>query len=285
MLSTTRHIPFRDLHILSEKGPFLLMTMHPYRKSQNQSDKTKCHIIVDYTTITDRRRTVSSRNDNHPTGVVKPVNGIQSFPLIAKYDSYRRDGVKSQPRTFLVKFKAWVVMILNAIHQSQSTAKLCFMCLLAIWNRHRSVISSVKWLNRSKENTRRKHFHHLCAFYFTIRPWSNLTRFPEATSHASKWEKLTSMYLNFLLKQKKKNKKKKKQKKKKKKQKYRGMFETQKSRNKTGSGEIGLFVICKSQIGTGLFVRRSKRPLLACRTRCKCSMETSRSKVKSKIRL
>ena len=32
---------------------------------------------------------------------------------------------------------------------------------------------------------------------------------------------------------------------------------------------------CKSQIGTGPGVRRSKRPLLACRTRCKCSMETS----------
>ena len=32
---------------------------------------------------------------------------------------------------------------------------------------------------------------------------------------------------------------------------------------------------CKSQSGTGPGVRRSKRPLLACRTRCKCSMGTS----------
>ena len=31
----------------------------------------------------------------------------------------------------------------------------------------------------------------------------------------------------------------------------------------------------KSQSGTGPGVRRSKRPLLACRTRCKCSMEIS----------
>ena len=31
---------------------------------------------------------------------------------------------------------------------------------------------------------------------------------------------------------------------------------------------------CKSQSGTGPGVRRSKRPLLECRTRCKCSMET-----------
>ena len=32
-------------------------------------------------------------------------------------------------------------------------------------------------------------------------------------------------------------------------------------------------------------VRRSKRPLLACRTRCICSMETLHNKVKSQIRL
>ena len=34
---------------------------------------------------------------------------------------------------------------------------------------------------------------------------------------------------------------------------------------------------CKSQSRTGPGVRRSKRPLMACRTRCKCSMETSRN--------
>ena len=38
---------------------------------------------------------------------------------------------------------------------------------------------------------------------------------------------------------------------------------------------------CKSQSGTGPGVRRSKRPLLACRTRCICSMETLHNKVKS----
>ena len=39
-----------------------------------------------------------------------------------------------------------------------------------------------------------------------------------------------------------------------------------------------------TQCGTGQGVRRSKRPLLACRTRWKCSMETSHNKVKSQIR-
>ena len=65
------------------------------------------------------------------------------------------------------------------------------------------------------------------------------------------------------------------------KMKYRGMFETHvhKSGNKTSSGEIGLDIkkTCKSQSGTGPGVRRSKLPLLACCTRCKCSTETSQN--------
>ena len=55
-----------------------------------------------------------------------------------------------------------------------------------------------------------------------------------------------------------------------KKQKYRGMFETQKSRNKTSSGDIGLNIrtlaspkVEQDQVSGGV-----KRPLLACRTRC-----------------
>ena len=38
----------------------------------------------DYTTIADRLRTVSLGNDSHPSGVVKPVYGIPTFPLTAK---------------------------------------------------------------------------------------------------------------------------------------------------------------------------------------------------------
>ena len=37
----------------------------------------------DYSTIANRLRTVSWGNDSHPTGVVKPVNGIPTFPLTA----------------------------------------------------------------------------------------------------------------------------------------------------------------------------------------------------------
>ena len=54
------------------------------------------------------------------------------------------------------------------------------------------------------------------------------------------------------------------------------MFETQKSGNKTGSGKIGLDIrtdASQSQSGTSPGVRRSKRPMLACHTRCKCSIE------------
>ena len=49
------------------------------------------------------------------------------------------------------------------------------------------------------------------------------------------------------------------------KQKYREMFETQKSGNKTSSGEIST---CKSESVTGPGVRKSKHPRLACHTCC-----------------
>ena len=39
---------------------------------------------VDYTTIAGRFRTVSWSNNNYPTGEVKPVYGIPTFPLTAK---------------------------------------------------------------------------------------------------------------------------------------------------------------------------------------------------------
>ena len=38
----------------------------------------------DYTTIANRLRTVSWSNDNYPTGVVKPVYRIPSFPITTK---------------------------------------------------------------------------------------------------------------------------------------------------------------------------------------------------------
>ena len=39
---------------------------------------------VDYTTIADRLKTDSWSNNSHPTGVVKPIYGIPTFPLTAK---------------------------------------------------------------------------------------------------------------------------------------------------------------------------------------------------------
>ena len=53
-------------------------------KIQKQRDNTKTPPKkFDYTTIADRLRTVSWGNDSHPTGVVKPVYGIPTFPLTA----------------------------------------------------------------------------------------------------------------------------------------------------------------------------------------------------------
>ena len=50
-------------------------------QSNNTNNATK---KFDYTTIADRLRTVSLGNDSNPTGVVKPVYGIQTFPLTTK---------------------------------------------------------------------------------------------------------------------------------------------------------------------------------------------------------
>ena len=62
------------------------------------------------------------------------------------------------------------------------------------------------------------------------------------------------------------------------KQKYLGMFETPKSGNKTSSGEIGLNILTpaspkvrQDQVSGGV------SSSIACRTRCKCSVETSRN--------
>ena len=52
-------------------------------KSKKQRDNTTT-LPKTYTTIADRPRTVSSSSDNHPTGVVEPVDGIPTLPLTAK---------------------------------------------------------------------------------------------------------------------------------------------------------------------------------------------------------
>ena len=63
------------------------MTKNPYtdKKIQNVTWQHKnATKNFDYTTIADRLRTVSWGNDIHPTGMVKPIYGIPTFPLTAK---------------------------------------------------------------------------------------------------------------------------------------------------------------------------------------------------------
>ena len=56
----------------------------PTEKSKTQRDNTKnATKNFDYTTITDRLRTVSWSNNSHPTGVVKTVYERSTFPLTA----------------------------------------------------------------------------------------------------------------------------------------------------------------------------------------------------------
>ena len=51
---------------------------------KRQPDNTNTTQNFDYTTIADRLRMVSWSNNSYQTDVVKPVYGIQTFPLTAK---------------------------------------------------------------------------------------------------------------------------------------------------------------------------------------------------------
>ena len=62
--------------VLWQKLPY-----HQQKIKRQHKDTTK---NFDYTTITDRLRMVSWSNLCHPTGLVKPVYVIPTFPLIAK---------------------------------------------------------------------------------------------------------------------------------------------------------------------------------------------------------
>ena len=62
------------------------MTKAPTPTENLKSNVTpqKRHQNSDYTTIADRLRALSWTNGSHPTGVVKPVYWIPTFPLTAK---------------------------------------------------------------------------------------------------------------------------------------------------------------------------------------------------------
>ena len=62
------------------------------RKKQQKKKKTWQHKHTtkkNFTTIAERLWTVSWSSDSHPKGVVKPVNGIPTFPLATK--TYQKD--------------------------------------------------------------------------------------------------------------------------------------------------------------------------------------------------
>ena len=68
--------------VLREKGRDLTRSYDKCPTSHRKNPKSnvttqKRNQNFDCTTIADRLRTVSYGNDNHPTGVVKPVNKIQ----------------------------------------------------------------------------------------------------------------------------------------------------------------------------------------------------------------
>ena len=69
----------RDLTKSYDKSPYTDREIQKATWQHKISTKN-----FDYLTIAGRLRTVSRGNDSHPTGVVKPVYGIPTFPLTEK---------------------------------------------------------------------------------------------------------------------------------------------------------------------------------------------------------
>ena len=75
-LDVTTIIKGRDLTQSYDKSP-----IHPQTNPKRNVRTQKRHQNFDNTTIADWLRTISWGNDSHPTGVVKPVDGIPILPL------------------------------------------------------------------------------------------------------------------------------------------------------------------------------------------------------------
>ena len=94
------HKAIKTFMLLREKGREFTQSYakspYTHRKTQKATwQHTNATQNFDYITITDRFRTVSWGNDSNPTGVVKPVYGIPTYPLTAK-------AVKQLPVEYLV---------------------------------------------------------------------------------------------------------------------------------------------------------------------------------------
>ena len=102
----------------------------PTEKSKKQRDNTKnATKNIYYTTIAESLRTVSWGSDSHPTGVVKPVYWIPTFPLTAK--------AKKQGRLWQNRLKPHEI---NLWYAGTGYLRACssYECFIvrAIWDLH-----------------------------------------------------------------------------------------------------------------------------------------------------
>ena len=76
----------REIFKVEEKAEEIGLSpkTNPPTHTEKSHKQHKKHQNFDYTTIADRLRTVSLRNNSYPTGVVKPFYGILTFPLTTK---------------------------------------------------------------------------------------------------------------------------------------------------------------------------------------------------------
>ena len=61
-------------------SPMTKKTLHPQKNPESNVATQKRHQNFDYTTISDRLRTISWSNNSNPTGVVKPVLRAPDLP-------------------------------------------------------------------------------------------------------------------------------------------------------------------------------------------------------------
>ena len=79
-----------------------------YKQKIKKRTTSKRHQNFDYKTIADRLRTVSWRNNKHPTGIIKPVNGYPTFPPTT-------EEMQSIGQTF--KYLVIIILIIQVVYQ------------------------------------------------------------------------------------------------------------------------------------------------------------------------
>ena len=98
---TSQSHPFDGRKIKRPDSVLITKTLVPTENKKKQWQPKNATKHFDCITIADRLRTVSVSNNNHPTGMVKPVYGSQTFPLTTKaiHSKEKKEEIRLSPMT------------------------------------------------------------------------------------------------------------------------------------------------------------------------------------------